>query len=312
MVRPAPTVVGMSCTTLLIGKSASCSGATIIARNDDSGSGRYDPKRLVAVAPTDQPRHYRSTLSHVEIDLPDDPCRYTIAPNVLPNRGVLAEAGASERNVAMSATETIAVNERVLAADPLVELRPAEGVPGEAGYRPETPGGIGEEDIITLVLPYVSSAREGVERLGELLERYGTYESNGVIISDVDEIWYVETIGGHHWIARRVPDDCYATIPNQLGIDDFDFSDAFGERRFFMCSAGLREFIDRHHQGPYLQHAARLVHATSPEPERGLGFARGPLHADLRRYPVVPGAGEQGDGRGHRLSDVVAFRRHTF
>ena len=158
MVRPAPTVVGMSCTTLLIGKSASCSGATIIARNDDSGSGRYDPKRLVAVAPTDQPRHYRSTLSHVEIDLPDDPCRYTIAPNVLPNRGVLAEAGASERNVAMSATETIAVNERVLAADPLVELRPAEGVPGEAGYRPETPGGIGEEDIITLVLPYVSSA----------------------------------------------------------------------------------------------------------------------------------------------------------
>ena len=72
MVRPAPTVVGMSCTTLLIGKSASCSGATIIARNDDSGSGRYDPKRLVAVAPTDQPRHYRSTLSHVEIDLPDD------------------------------------------------------------------------------------------------------------------------------------------------------------------------------------------------------------------------------------------------
>ena len=181
-------MVGMSCTTLLIGKSASCSGATIIARNDDSGSGRYDPKRLVAVAPTDQPRHYRSTLSHVEIDLPDDPCRYTIAPNVLPNRGVLAEAGASERNVAMSATETIAVNERVLAADPLVELRPAEGVPGEAGYRPETHGGIGEEDIITLVLPYVSSAREGVERLGELLERYGTYESNGERIDAVEDV----------------------------------------------------------------------------------------------------------------------------
>ena len=237
----------MSCTTLLIGKSASCSGATIIARNDDSGSGRYDPKRLVAVAPTDQPRHYRSTLSHVEIDLPDDPCRYTIAPNVLPNRGVLAEAGASERNVAMSATETIAVNERVLAADPLVELRPAEGVPGEAGYRPETPGGIGEEDIITLVLPYVSSAREGVERLGELLERYGTYESNGVIISDVDEIWYVETIGGHHWIARRVPDDCYATIPNQLGIDRFDLDHAYADKKDYMCSADLREFLAANH-----------------------------------------------------------------
>lgn len=233
----------MSCTTILVGKKASYDGSTIIARDDDSGSGRYDPKKFIAVAPQDQPRHYRSVLSHVEIDLPDNPCRYSIVPNVLPNRGILAEAGVNEHNVAMSATETIAVNERVLAADPLVELQPAN----EAANTPEIPGGIGEEDIITLVLPYVTTAREGVARLAELLETYGTYESNGIIISDVNEIWYVETIGGHHWIARRVPDDCYATIPNQLGIDDFDFDDAFNTQREFMCSADLREFMDAHH-----------------------------------------------------------------
>ena len=237
----------MSCTTILVGKNASYDGSTIIARDDDSGSGRYDPKRFVAVAPDDQPRHYRSVLSHVEIELPDNPCRYTIAPNVLNNRGILAEAGANEHNVAMSATETIAVNERVLGADPMVELKPASGEPGSDDYQSEQPGGIGEEDIITLVLPYVATAREGVARLGELLETYGTYESNGVIISDVDEIWYVETIGGHHWIARRVPDDCYATIPNQLGIDDFDLADAFGEQREYLCSADLREFMAAHH-----------------------------------------------------------------
>lgn len=233
----------MSCTTILVGKKASYDGSTIIARDDDSGSGRYDPKKFIAVAPQDQPRHYRSVLGHVEIDLPDNPCRYSIVPNVLPNRGILAEAGVNERNVAMSATETIAVNERVLAADPLVELQPAN----EAANTPEVPGGIGEEDVITLVLPYVTTAREGVARLAELLETYGTYESNGIIISDVNEIWYVETIGGHHWIARRVPDDCYATIPNQLGIDDFDFDDAFNAQREFMCSADLREFMDAHH-----------------------------------------------------------------
>lgn len=237
----------MSCTTILIGKSASYDGSTIIARDDDSGSGRYDPKRFIAVQPQDQPRHYRSVLSHVEIDLPDDPCCYSIVPNVLPNRGVLAEAGANEHNVAMSATETISVNERVAAADPFVELVPAVGEPGTAEYQPEQPGGIGEEDIITLVIPYVKTAREGVRRLGDLLETYGTYESNGIIISDVDEIWYVETIGGHHWIARRVPDDCYATIPNQLGIDDFDLTDAFGEQHEYLCSADLREFIASHH-----------------------------------------------------------------
>ena len=257
----------MSCTTILVGKKASYDGSTIIARDDDSGSGRYDPKKFVVVAPQEQPRHYRSVLSHVEIDLPDDPCRYSIVPNVLPNRGILAEAGVNERNVAMSATETIAVNERVLAADPLVVLQPAD----EADGKPEVPGGIGEEDIITLILPYVSTAREGVKRLAELLETYGTYESNGIIISDVDEIWYVETIGGHHWIARRVPDDKCAIIPNQLGIDYFDFDDAFSdapswarggyagrhERRPLQPAYRIRH---RHREGPHLQHAARLVY----------------------------------------------------
>ena len=233
----------MSCTTILVGKKASYDGSTIIARDDDSGSGRYDPKKFVVVAPQEQPRHYRSVLSHVEIDLPDNPCRYSIVPNVLPNRGILAEAGVNERNVAMSATETIAVNERVLGADPLVALQPAD----EANGKPETPGGIGEEDIITLVLPYVNTAREGVKRLAELLETYGTYESNGIIISDVDEIWYVETIGGHHWIARRVPDDVYVVMPNQLGLDSFDLTDALGEQKEYMCSADLAEFIAKNH-----------------------------------------------------------------
>ena len=52
------------------------------------------------------------------------------------------------------------------------------------------PGGIGEEDFLTLVLPYIKTAREG-ERLGALLEEFGTYEMNGVAFSDVDEIWWL-------------------------------------------------------------------------------------------------------------------------
>ena len=236
----------MSCTTILVGKRASYDGSTLVARNDDSGSGRYDPKRFVAVNPDDQPRHYVAEISHVAIDLPDNPCRYAIVPNALPGRGILAEAGANIHNVTMSATETIAVNERVLGADPMVELQPAVGRPGDANWQPEIPGGIGEEDFISLVLPYVRSAREGVQRLGALLEEYGTYEANGIAIADADDVWYVETIGGHHWIARRVPDDCYAAIPNQLGLDSFDLDDALGDGRDHLCSADLREFITDH------------------------------------------------------------------
>ena len=74
----------------------------------------------------------------------------------------------------MTATETITSNPRVLGADPMVVYQPAED--GKA----EVPGGIGEEDIVVLVLPYINSAREGVKRLGSLLEQYGTYEKNGI------------------------------------------------------------------------------------------------------------------------------------
>lgn len=237
----------MPCTTLLIGKKASYDGSTIIARNEDSPGGVFTPKKFVVIQPEDQPRHYRSMLSHVEIELPDDPMRYTSVPDATPKDGIWAEAGVNTANVAMSATETLTSNERVLGADPLVELVKEKGKPGEDGYEPEVAGGIGEEDMVTIVLPYAHSAREGVELLGSYLERYGTYEMNGIAFSDVDEIWWMETVGGHHWIAKRVPDDCYVTMPNQLGIDDFDLTDALGEKVDHMCSADLAEWMDANH-----------------------------------------------------------------
>lgn len=36
----------MPCTTLLVGKNASYDGSTLIARNDDSQSTRFTPKKL--------------------------------------------------------------------------------------------------------------------------------------------------------------------------------------------------------------------------------------------------------------------------
>ena len=231
----------MACTTILVGKHASYDGSTMIARNDDSGSGHFTPKKFTVVQPEEQPRHYRSVLSHVEIELPDNPMRYTSMPNALEGEGIWAASGVNEANVAMTATETITSNPRVLGADPLVEYYPAQD------GAEEVPGGIGEEDIVCLVLPYIRSAREGVQRLGSLLEQYGTYEMNGIAFQDVDEIWWLETIGGHHWIAKRVPDDVYVVMPNQLGIDRFDLQDALTEQKNHMCSADLKEFIEKYH-----------------------------------------------------------------
>ena len=219
----------MACTTILVGKNASYDGSTMIARNDDSGSGHFMPKKFVVVHPEDHPAVYHSVISHVEIPLPGNPLRMTAMPNAIEGKGIWAAAGVNAANVGMTATETITSNPRVLGADPLV------------------PGGIGEEDLVMLVLPYIHSAREGVQRLGRLLETYGTYEMNGIAFQDVDEIWWLETIGGHHWMARRVPDDVYVVMPNQLGIDAFDLEDAFGEQKEFLCSADLRQFLAENH-----------------------------------------------------------------
>ena len=231
----------MACTTILVGKKASYDGSTMIARNDDSPSGRFTPKKYVVVHPDEQPRKYISVLSHVEIDLPDNPMRYTAVPNALEGDGIWAASGVNEANVAMTATETITSNPRVLGADPLVVYQPAKD------GQEEIKGGIGEEDIVCLVLPYIHSARDGVKRLGSLLEQYGTYEMNGIAFQDADEIWWLETIGGHHWIARKVPDDVYVVMPNQLGIDQFNLEDAFSEQKEYMCSADLKDFIEKYH-----------------------------------------------------------------
>lgn len=281
----------MGCTTILVGKDASNDGSTIMARTEDAGSGTFSIKKYEVIEPQTEPSTYRAVISHVEIPLPAGGLRYTRFPDVAGGKGLWAGAGINSACVSMTATETLTTNERVLAADPLVELVPAQGKEGEADYVPEQPGGIGEEDMVILVLPYVNSAREGVLRLGELLEKYGTYEMNGIGFADQDEVWWLETIGGHHWIARRVPDDAYAVIANQFSIDFFDFRDAFDKGEDYLCSRDLREFID----------ANQLNLDTVPDFDDMVSASRTAFDSDAEH------GGEEID-----LSDVVECLRNTF
>lgn len=231
----------MACTTILVGKNASYDGSTMVARNDDSPTGVFHAKKMVVVQPNEQINPYISTISKVKIELPNNPLRYTLMPNVDKSEGIWGASGINELNVSMSATETITSNPRVLGADPLVKYEP------KTDSTPEKVGGIGEEDLVVLILPYIKTAKEGVYRLAELLEKYGTYESNGIAFSDENDIWWVETIGGHHFIAARVPDDKYVVMPNQFGLDNFDFEDAYGEQKNYICSKDLKDFIKKHH-----------------------------------------------------------------
>ena len=218
------------CTTILVGKNATIDGSTMIARSEDGGR-TIIPESFKVIMPANQPKHYESIISHQKIDdsdLPTDPMRYTSAPDASGKNGIWGAAGINSDNVAMTATETITTNPRIQGIDPLL-----------------VKGGLGEEDFVTLTLPYIHTPIEGVKRVGYLLEKYGTYEMNGMAFSDKDSIWYLETIGGHHWIARRIPDDAYVVAPNRLNIDQFDFDSAD-----FMYSADLPDLIEKYHLNP--------------------------------------------------------------
>ncbi|TGA97519.1 C69 family dipeptidase [Sporolactobacillus shoreae] len=215
-----------ACTTVLVGKDATLDGSTMIARNGDS----YDvivPKRFT-VHPhevLDQDEHYDSPCNHFQITLPRERLRYTAVPDREDRYETYPDAGINELNVGMSATESVYGNPRVLGYDPLVE------------------NGIAEDSMVTVVLPYITSARDGVLRLGKIVEKYGSAESNGMLFSDKDEVWYMEIATGHQWVAQRIPDDSYAVVANQMAIQEIDPHD----KDNFLLATHLIDFIEKYH-----------------------------------------------------------------
>ena len=213
-----------SCTSILIGKKATADGSVMIGRNEDSKAAW--PKRLVVHPETNgtDPVPFASKANGFTLSLPAHALKYTATPEWTDQYGLFEEAGINQVGVAMSATESAYANARVLAGDPFV------------------PDGILEEAMVTVVLPYCHSAREGVKRLGEIISAQGTGEANGVLFADHAEAWYMEIGSGHHWVAERIPDDSYAVVANQLSIEAIDFDSAD-----YLTSPGLAAFAEAHH-----------------------------------------------------------------
>ncbi len=224
-----------SCTTLLVGRRATIDGSTVVCREEDYGNA-FDPQRFMFIQAAAQPRHYESKTTTFKLELPDNPVGYTSTPDADDSAGIFAAGGINQHNVAMTGTETITTNSRILGLDPF-----------------NTESGIGEEDFVTLVLPYIKTAREGVLRLGKLLEKYGTYEANAISFGDHNEVWYMETIGGHHWAAIRIPDDAYVIAPNRFNITTFDF-----DSPMTLSDPGLQDLIDNHQLNPALDGSYNL------------------------------------------------------
>ena len=217
-----------ACTSIMVGKKASIDGSNYIARNEDNFVANWPKKFYVQKAVKNRHETYVSPYNKLTVELPENGYRYTTSPDANQDEGYYEEDGINEKNVGMSATESVTANEKVLAYDPLIE------------------NGVAEDSMTTLVLPYIDSAREGVEYLGNLITKYGSTESNGVEFFDKDDIWYMEIATGHHWVAIRIPDDSYAVAANQIGIEEIDFSDPEN----YMWSDGIQEFVTKNNLNP--------------------------------------------------------------
>lgn len=218
----------MACTSIMVGKKAAIDGVNYIARNEDNFVANWPKRFIVVPAVKDRHKTYTSPYNKLSVELPESGYRYTASPDADQTEGWYEEDGINEQNVGLSATESVVANELVLAYDPLIE------------------NGVAEDSITTLVLPYIDSARQGVKYLGDLIAKYGSTESNGVEFFDQDEIWYMEIATGHHWVAIRIPDDCYAVAANQIGIETIDFNDPAN----YQWSPGIQEFVAEHDLNP--------------------------------------------------------------
>jgi len=86
-------------------------------------------------------------------------------------------------------------------------------------------GGIGYY-FRRLVIERAKSSREAVHIAGKLIEKVGySYSGRSYCIADPNEAWVLAVVQGKHWVARRVPDDEVAIVPNYYTIDYVDLSD---------------------------------------------------------------------------------------
>ena len=220
-----------ACTTVLVGKKASIDGSTMIARNDDTFLPLAPHRFYMHPAEHNVDETLTSSQNGFTAKLPKNGYRHSAVPNIDTQKdGIYDESGFNEKNVAMSATESVYGNPNALAHDPLVK------------------NGLAEDSMPTMVLPYIDSARDGVVYLGKLIAKYGSPEGNGVIFSDKNDVWYMEIVTGHHWVAQRIPDDCYAVAANQVAIQEVDFNDT----KNFMWSDGIQDFVNKYNLNPDL------------------------------------------------------------
>ncbi|ABP90353.1 amylase-binding protein B [Streptococcus suis 05ZYH33] len=213
---PIPCSTCSSLSGFIIGKGLTTDGSILYGRTEDypypPNNGAHNKNYIVvpatAYAKGDMlvDESFGFTAPHLANEF-----KYTSTPDAARGDGSNGNFGAhgfNEKGVSMTATVTAIPNKKVLAVDPLV-----------------TAGGLGEAILIDYVLPRVTSAREGIELIAKTIDEKGSAEGNIIVIADKNEVWYMEILSGHQYVAIKFPEDKYAIFANTYYLGHVDFTD---------------------------------------------------------------------------------------
>ncbi|CYU42211.1 C69 family dipeptidase [Streptococcus suis] len=211
-----PVQLVQACSGFIIGKGLTTDGSILYGRTEDypypPNNGAHNKNYIVvpatAYAKGDMlvDESFGFTAPHLANEF-----KYTSTPDAARGDGSNGNFGAhgfNEKGVSMTATVTAIPNKKVLAVDPLV-----------------TAGGLGEAILIDYVLPRVTSAREGIELIAKTIDEKGSAEGNIIVIADKNEVWYMEILSGHQYVAIKFPEDKYAIFANTYYLGHVDFTD---------------------------------------------------------------------------------------
>ncbi len=137
--------------------------------------------------------------------------------------GDIEEGGINEHQFAVNYGTATGLDPAVLAADPYE----AQGITGE---------------FWDLLLQKCATCDEALDLIAEIAETRGFNSgcAGSLGFADTDEAWCFELLGGHHWVAQRVPDDAVLAHPNTIVVRQIDLDDPDN----FRGSADLQEFAE--------------------------------------------------------------------
>jgi dipeptidase len=134
--------------------------------------------------------------------------------------GSCPEGGINVKQLGVNFGTATTLDSAVTAADPFVKK----------GY-----GG----EIWDTILQQCATARQAITLLGQMAQTGFTAGAAGSFgIADPNEAWVFELLGGHHWVAQRVPDNAFLAHPNIVVVRQVDLTDTAN----FRGSADLQSF----------------------------------------------------------------------